>query len=337
MPLADYDYVVLPKRGQAVGDNGGFAIAFLMRNRDGSQERRFRFYHRELQGGKALTKQRLSLISKFITANKARLPYFVDFIFHDKLLRLSTGSVLSGIEMNVAGGTSISSIIRDLQSGEKEINTDFFARAASNFFKMGETFFSLGIAHGDLSFDNIFIDRDANIYLVDYDSVFVPEMRDNFCQTTGGAEGFQHPLRFTTHGLKCTSRDDDFSFIVIYLFLLGMSKRDSGILHKIANERAVFMPQTLESEAALLDSSLFKALRALASSDRKIKNLCDLLAKAVRSRSLIDIPCIFSLPTAERRPMLKSASYCIICGHHFESPHYRHCIICGARRHIYTV
>lgn len=336
--LAEYELTIRPRRsGQAHSlPPGGFAIAFLLYKKSIgiSDLHIFRFYHRPLTGRWSDTVNRLSQISSFINEHKRELPYFLDFQLHEDLLKLGANESIPGIHMKVAPGNSIKNIIIDLRNkyatDHSAVDKSFFAKAAKNFRQMGQVFHKLGMAHGDLSNDNVFIDPNGNIYLVDYDSVYVPTMGSRYVQTTAGAETFQHPLRLSTPGLKCSAKDDDFSFLVIYLFLLSVAKNPSAILAAF-DERCIFKAESLTSSAALAQSEQFKAFSACR--DSEIQRVCSLLMAAVDAKSLDNIPCFFA-QQAMRTSTSKTqeARFCIACGHKFESPKYKFCTDCGAKR-----
>lgn len=50
------------------------------------------------------------------------------------------------------------------------------------------------ISHGDLQHGNILIDSNDELFLIDYDSVYVPEL-DGECDIIKGLKGYQHPKR----------------------------------------------------------------------------------------------------------------------------------------------
>ena len=82
------------------------------------------------------------------------------------------------------------------------------------------------IAHGDLQSRNIMIQKDLTIKLIDYDGMFIPELR-NQTSKESGTRHYQHPLRLkdkTKGGINIYDETmDRFSSIVIYLSLLVLS------------------------------------------------------------------------------------------------------------------
>lgn len=78
-----------------------------------------------------------------------------------------------------------------------------------------------GIAHGDLSGDNIIVDPHGKVILVDYDGMFVPPLK-GYSATENGHADFQHPMRTKSTFSRYM---DNFSIAVVYLSLLAISKR----------------------------------------------------------------------------------------------------------------
>lgn len=77
---------------------------------------------------------------------------------------------------------------------------------------------TLGVAHGDLQHGNIIVQR-GRPRLIDYDGVFLPELRDIRVSEMGHIH-YQHPQRDHRH---YDAQLDRFSNIVIHLALLGLA------------------------------------------------------------------------------------------------------------------
>ncbi len=86
---------------------------------------------------------------------------------------------------------------------------------------------SLDIAHGDLQHGNILV-RNDKLYLVDYDSFYLPELA-NLSATNAGHPHYQHPSRNSN---QYDAKMDRFSALVIYLGLLAISNSN-----KLWNEK----------------------------------------------------------------------------------------------------
>ncbi|MEM0156719.1 MAG: hypothetical protein QXN26_01470 [Thermoplasmataceae archaeon] len=76
-----------------------------------------------------------------------------------------------------------------------------------------------GIAHGDLSGDNIIIDEKGKIRFVDYDGMFIPAFSGEKATELGHAD-FQHPKR---NAQTYSEKLDTFSVVVIQLAMQAMA------------------------------------------------------------------------------------------------------------------
>ena len=105
--------------------------------------------------------------------------------------------------------------------GENLTKPKTFEGLADRFLSAMKAIQDAGLAHGDLSGDNIIVEGRGNLVLVDYDGMFVPPLRGKKATENGHAD-FQHPARTRDN----FSRNmDNFSVLVVYLSLLVLAKR----------------------------------------------------------------------------------------------------------------
>ncbi len=79
---------------------------------------------------------------------------------------------------------------------------------------------SYGIAHGDISGDNIMVTPSADLILVDYDGMYVPGLK-GMSAPENGHDHFQHPGRtINTYG----ERLDNFSVLVTFLSMVAVGQ-----------------------------------------------------------------------------------------------------------------
>ncbi|RAU20354.1 serine/threonine protein kinase [Paramagnetospirillum kuznetsovii] len=76
-----------------------------------------------------------------------------------------------------------------------------------------------GVAHGDLKHDNVLVGQDGALKLIDYDSMYLPELR-GLPSTMLGGVNFQHPRREVRH---FDATIDHFSMLVILLSLRALT------------------------------------------------------------------------------------------------------------------
>lgn len=78
------------------------------------------------------------------------------------------------------------------------------------------------IAHGDLSSDNVIVEKNGTIHLIDYDGMYVPAL-EKLGSEELGHESYQHPKRGRYYGVRL----DNFSILVIYSSLMALIKNSA--------------------------------------------------------------------------------------------------------------
>lgn len=180
-------------------------------------------------------KERLQKISSYLSTRN--LPYFVTYSFHEKGICIPADIVndenspidqyLDVLIMDWADGMTLKDYLDDLIT-ENPVNV-----IESTLLKLSEQFKTCftdlhnnHISHGDLQHGNIVIYNNPNgtqIKLIDYDSLYVPDL-NGYEQTTSGLAGFQHPKRIAGDATISTEKDDYFSEKIIYLSILLLAK-----------------------------------------------------------------------------------------------------------------
>ena len=262
--------------------SGGFCLVFPVTN--GSDKYAFRVWHTEIDG----IKDRLAKIASYLSSHKS--PYFVDFDFVSKGLRVPTEDSTQDIEaikMKWVNGKNLSQYLEYLinESGltEDEVKQQI-SNLADKFLEMVKTLHGMGISHGDLQHGNIMVDENLNLILVDYDSVFVPTFAGEI-QVTSGMAAYQHPIR--KNGLyEATAKDDYFSERVIYLSLLALAENPS-IWESLKDDEGekdehslLLTENDIENFTQCALYSTFKKLH-----NPRIDTLCDDIADALKSAS----------------------------------------------------
>ena len=80
----------------------------------------------------------------------------------------------------------------------------------------------LGIAHGDLQHGNILVDKDDNLFLIDYDSMYLPALKGQG-DIIAGLKGYQHPKR--ADNINASEKLDYFSELIIYTSIIGVAEK----------------------------------------------------------------------------------------------------------------
>lgn len=104
---------------------------------------------------------------------------------------------------------------------EHLFDADSLNQLADDFLCMTQQLHEHSVSHGDLQHGNIMVKSDGSLVLVDYDSMYVPEL-DGWTDEISGLPGYQHPARWTNKYL--TSKADYFSEMVIYTSIVALAK-----------------------------------------------------------------------------------------------------------------
>ena len=199
----------LLKDGSVSSHAGGFSIVFPIDM--GSNTFALRCWTQEVSNAE----MRYEKISAYL--KQACLPYFVDFEYVSEGIMVN-GDKYSITRMEWANGKLLRDFIdRNLQ------DFTIFKTVADEFQKMVADLHTHQISHGDLQDGNILLKRNGanvEIKLIDYDSLFVPDLRGQL-SLTEGLPGYQHPGR----GGLFNKKVDYFSELVIYLSFLSLSEQ----------------------------------------------------------------------------------------------------------------
>ena len=201
-----------PKTDSTIGllvYSGGFSTVFPIEV--ATDVYALRCWTRDIGGAK----NRYEKISAHL--KRVRLPYFVDFKYVPEGI-LINGKRYPITRMEWSEGELLRDFIdRNLQ------NATIFRTVADEFRKMVADLHTHRISHGDLQNGNILVRKDGTdveIKLIDYDSLFVPDLHGQPSPTPGLPE-YQHPAR----GSLSNEKVDYFSELVIYLSFLSLSEK----------------------------------------------------------------------------------------------------------------
>lgn len=99
--------------------------------------------------------------------------------------------------------------------------THLLAKLSDSFITMVSYFHNLHIAHGDMNLDNIRVKVDGSLHLIDYDTFYVPTMKQEKDNVKGKPE-YQHRVR--NKNMYISEYMDYFSEYVIYLTIKSLAK-----------------------------------------------------------------------------------------------------------------
>lgn len=148
--------------------------------------------------------------------NKLKCPYFCDFVYEDEGI-LVNGLKYPTTRMRWVDGLDIKKFLCE-HRGEKIR----LKKLATRFLKMACDLHQLGIAHGDLQHGNILVDKNDNLFLIDYDSMYLPTLKGQG-DIIAGLKGYQHPRR--ADNINASEKLDYFSELIIYTSIVGVAER----------------------------------------------------------------------------------------------------------------
>lgn len=187
---------------------GGFSIVFPVEVQ--GKKWAFRCWHHTLDEAQ----DRIKLLSSELS--KIQLPYFIDSVYSDQGIVVN-GRTYPTTRMKWINGRNIKDYICHYKN-----DTGCICRLAREFYIMTQALHEQSIAHGDLQHENILVDQYGKIFLIDYDSMFVPALSYfNAVNTTNGKDGYQHPARINCK--YASKKLDYFSEAVILISILAIA------------------------------------------------------------------------------------------------------------------
>lgn len=177
---------------------GGFALTYTVKS--GNKKHAVRCFHKQ---SNALEKRYLSISRRL---ESLRSPYFVDFEFQPQGVRVA-GKSFPIVKMAWASGTTLGEFLE--QNYRSPLNLQNLRTSLRSLSKYLE---SQGMAHGDIQPGNVMVsDAGKKIQLIDYDGIFVEELRA-LGSSELGHRNFQHPKRASN---SWDGSLDRFSFICL--------------------------------------------------------------------------------------------------------------------------
>lgn len=146
------------------------------------------------------------------------LPYFVGFEYIPQGIATSLG-VFPIVIMDWIEAMPLKEYLK------KNLNSrDRLIDLANQFLQMSKDLHSAGFSHGDLQHGNIMVNPNGNLFLVDYDSMFVPGL-EYVPDEIKGLSGYQHPGR--NKQVWLSPKSDYFSELIIYTSILAIAQYPS--------------------------------------------------------------------------------------------------------------
>lgn len=233
-------------RGRLIAYTGGFSVVFPYRTANG-EKWAFRCWHSDIKN----TKKRYETISD--TIKKANLSFLCEFQYIDKGINVE-GHIYPTTRMRWIDGMTIKDYICQNRNSKK-----LLIALADNFLKMTQALHAQSLAHGDLQHGNILVNKNHQLYLVDYDSFYCPQLKGEADTVTGLAD-YQHPARISNKSVS--EKLDYFSELIIYLSILAIAEAPSlADKYKVADaDRLLF---SKEDFVDIKNAPIYKDIYAL--------------------------------------------------------------------------
>lgn len=233
-------------RNRLVAYAGGFTVVFPYVSSNG-EKWALRCWHADI----ANLKRHFEVLSDEL--HKLRLPYFCDFIYTEKGINVN-GKIYPITRMRWIDGDNLKVFLCNHKNEKERLK-----KLASNFLKMVQCLHQHNIAHGDLQHGNVLVDKSDKLFLIDYDSAYVPALigQKDFIS---GLKGYQHPNR--ERNINASEKLDFFSELIIYISILAIANNPS-LADKYNLEKTEHLLFSREDFSNLEYSSIYQDLKAL--------------------------------------------------------------------------
>lgn len=300
--------VVLDEKQNPIHYTGGFAIVFpFIIN---GEKWAFRCWYNSIGNiGK-----RLKLLSEELS--KLNLPYFCSFKYVEKGIALD-GTIKPTTRMQWIEGQNIKEYICKYAN-----DRNILLNLAGNFKQMCHDLHISNIAHGDLQHGNILIDNTGKIFLIDYDSVYLPALKGEKDIITGLA-AYQHPSRIRNENIYAHEKLDYFSELVIYISILAIAQSPT-LVKQFNIEKSDNLLFIKDDFLNLQNSLIYKALNNL--NNDEINGWLGVLEEYLKIND------IRYLKPFESYIITHKSRYCITCGTEFCNDEDLFCMTCGTKR-----
>lgn len=199
---------VLDDAGQPIMSSGNFAVVFKMRDIKEEKDYAVKCFLKDQND----REESYRMISDELEASKS--PYFISVKYLANEIFVDSDSCQENefpvLLMEWVEGRNLYAYVRDNIG-----NTHCLETLVFDFCQMASWLLSQPFAHGDIKPDNVVVKTDGSIVLVDYDGMFVPEMR-NMKAREQGSPNFRNPFR---QSFIFDENIDDFALVTIALSL----------------------------------------------------------------------------------------------------------------------
>lgn len=242
--------------------SGGFCVVFPYQTT--AKKYAVRCWHAEVSDAK----RRTQIIAEAL--KKTNLPYFVGFEFYEDGIITPLG-MQPIVVMDWVDAQSLKKFL-----AEHIMETNVINEIAKNFKTMVADLHANHLSHGDLQHGNIMVKPDHSLVLVDYDSMYVPDLK-GMPDEIKGLVGYQHEGRWKNK--EVSEKADYFSELVIYISLKALAKMPSlwKDLKMEDTETLLFSGEDIQSHGS---STIYKVLKTDSELAPWVDRLCDFMSKS---------------------------------------------------------
>ena len=256
-------------RGRLIAYTGGFSVVFPYELPDGTKWA-FRCWHSDISN----TQKRYEIISDAI--KRANLDFLCEFNYIEKGINVE-GKIYPTTRMRWVEGITIKDYICKYRQSKDKLKA-----LAENFLAMTQALHEKTLAHGDLQHGNILVGDDHQLYLVDYDSFYCPQLKGEE-DTVTGLPDYQHPARKSNKSVS--EKLDYFSELIIYLSILAIAEAPSLVdKYKVEDaDRLLFAKEDFDD---ITKSQIYKDIQSLG---KQFQELLDVLEEYLKCKSIDDL------------------------------------------------
>ena len=251
---------VLSGDGLPVMTGGNFAEVFKLKDVRNGKYYAIKCFTKE-QEGRAEAYRQISKELKDVSS-----PYLTSVRYIENELFVDTDQTKETefpvLLMDWVEGKTLDRYLRDNLNDKYAIEM-----LAYRFSQLAQWLLPQPFAHGDLKPDNIIVREDGTLVLVDYDGMFVPDMRGQMARELGSPD-FRHPLRNEN---EFDQGIDDFPVMSILISLIGISKSPDLLSKYGAPDRLLFSKtdyanidqQNIIKDLLLIDDKTLRTLTCI--------------------------------------------------------------------------
>lgn len=186
------------------------------------------------------------------------------------------------------------------------------------------------ISHGDIHHNNIMVSSGGTPVLIDYDSMFTPNMPINIKETCLGYSGYQHPIA-RQNNKYLNSKVDYFSQLIIIMTIECLIE-DSTLWERYFNDDEVvcliFKAKDFEN---LEESGIYRDLISIKRPKTSIQNHLEILKDYLKKKKIDDLYPYYQGNNQNRHSRKLVFNFCMNCGKKIYNSGDVFCINCGFR------